>query len=179
MNRIGKSALLLFLLVVTGLLGWLNWHLLESPVAVQPVEPKRNGDLLNVLAAPVAPTGDADFAVSETMARPVFSPTRRPPVKKIAKKKAPPPKPVVKKAPAPPVDEGHKASEFSLLGILKSGAKPGAVLIQAPSEPDGIWLFEGADIDGWRVESVEADAATISRSGTSHVLNLYVDKPVR
>ena len=122
---------------------------------------------------------DANIAAgqyTEILARPVFSPSRRPieprppespPPEAVEPppEALPPPEPAVKRTPP---------DYFVLRGVLLEPAKQ-AALIQTQTHPDGIWLEGGSDVEGWVVKRIDKGGVEIESNGETAGLTLYVD----
>jgi hypothetical protein len=113
----------------------------------------------------VQPQVAALASYPEILAHPVFSRSRMPYVP------APPPAPKPIQAPMVAfVDPG-----FVLGGIMISGETKRAYVLQKANRK-GIWVSEGEDFVGWKVQSITADGATLQKD--SHVIEvrLYSEK---
>lgn len=110
---------------------------------------------------------------AEILARPVFSPSRRPP-------QARPPEPPPETIEPPPMEEPAQPAirrtppSFVLRGVLLEKTKQ-AALIQTESHPDGLWLERGNNLDGWMVTRIGANGIDIESDGETASLTLYVD----
>jgi hypothetical protein len=118
--------------------------------------------------APTAPARPiAEYR--ETLARPLFAKTRAPYVAP-----PPPPPPVAPPPPPPPapvlVDPG-----FSVGGVMITEALRKAYLMKKP-EPRGVWVGEGEDFMGWKVQSISASVATLQQNDRTVELRLYPEK---
>jgi type II secretory pathway component PulC len=106
-----------------------------------------------------------------TFARPVFSPSRRPFVPVAAPVEPEiqqPPQPVPEPAP------GYDPNQFVLKGVMFKTDRA-TVLIATPEQANGVWLSQGSDLAGWKVEKIGKDTVTLTANGQSHVLKQYVD----
>jgi hypothetical protein len=108
----------------------------------------------------------------QTFARPIFTPTRRPFVPKVAE--APAGEPAALPTPEPQSSASYDARQFSLRGILISGRTRRA-LIASPESPDGIWVGVGTEIMGWKVANVDQNGVKLEARGQSAEIKLYVD----
>jgi hypothetical protein len=74
-----------------------------------------------------------------------------------------------KPTPATPVfaDPG-----FSVGGLIISGMIRKAYLMKKP-QPHGVWVREGEDFMGWKLQSVTASAATLQQSDRTIEVRLY------
>jgi hypothetical protein len=110
----------------------------------------------------------------ETLARPLFSPTRKPPEPR-------PPEPVADQQPMPPEQPPQPIQVTSpdtliLKGIfIDDGHR--LALVQTPAAPQGVWLAQGGTVEGWTVAQIEKQSIAIEANGQSASLTLYVDKP--
>lgn len=110
----------------------------------------------------------------ETLVRPLFSATRRPPEARPPEPVAAPPQ--FNDTPPPPPVQVSSPGPLILKGIFISDERRLA-LIQAPSAPEGLWLAQGAEIEGWKVSRIDKQAIAIEANGQTADLTLYVDKP--
>jgi len=90
---------------------------------------------------------------SETARRPLFSETRRPP---------------------PPAQAADQTS-FAIAGIVLSADQRGAILVHG-APPILTRVAEGQEIDGWTVQSIDAEHVVLARGAAEQQLKL-VDKP--
>ena len=98
-----------------------------------------------------------------TLERPLFVKERRPP-------RASEPTPVEK--PAETADEPANPVNLRLTGILDAASGGRRALIVSPDEPFGKWLIEGAEIDGWRLVSIERRSVQITGGGKLKQLDM-------
>lgn len=110
----------------------------------------------------------------ETLARPLFSATRRPPETR-------PPEPVAdqqpqSEQPPPPPMQVTSPETLILKGIFIDDERRLA-LIQTPATPQGMWLAQGGTVEGWTVGQIEKQSIAIEANGQRASLTLYVDKP--
>lgn len=73
--------------------------------------------------------------------------------------------------PSPPDTSG-----LSLKGIVVTTHRRLALIATAQS-PEGAWLSDGAEIDGWTVTGLEPDTVTLQSGAQVSKLKLYVDNP--
>lgn len=117
----------------------------------------------------------ASRSYAQTLARPLFSPTRKPPENH-------PPEPVVVAPPQPlqPTSPQQmpalSTDGFVLKGIFIDDERQLA-LIQTPASPQGVWLATGSEVEGWTVSRIEKQGIAIEANGQVQNLTLYVDKP--
>ncbi|MDP1906734.1 MAG: hypothetical protein Q8K85_00440 [Hyphomicrobium sp.] len=102
-------------------------------------------------------------ALSDTVDRPLFAPSRsRPPEVVAERAQAPPP-------PPPP--------SFALLGVVHDGGRAIA-LVRKVSDGTTFRVEVGDTIGGWQVAGVEATSIRLQRAdGTSRTVHLRDDKP--
>ncbi|MCL4766552.1 MAG: hypothetical protein KJZ80_10000 [Hyphomicrobiaceae bacterium] len=160
-RRRRRWALIALLAVAGGVAAAVNWHAVVMEIDISPLaphEPERSAqhDAESPSAKPRS--GGKLDAYPETVARPLFSATRRPPVK-------PQPKP----APAPPpaLPEGLR-----LIGLMENGPDDSRALIRA-GQTQGSWLSVGDRIESWTVRSIGKDAVVLEAGSHSHELRLY------
>lgn len=108
----------------------------------------------------------ADLTLPETLARPVFSPTRRdfvqpPPAEEPAEV-------VVEQALAEP---GSSLPPLKLQGTRAINGKFSALV--ATGETSADWFGEGAKIAGWTIVSITAETMSLSSGSQSAVVSLY------
>lgn len=103
-----------------------------------------------------------EIVATETLARPVFSPSRRP-----ASAPAEP-------APASVPIETSQPLELTLAGVMISDAGRQALLV-SPAAPSGEWVEVGSEVGGWRLVSVEAGSVEVTSPAGSRTIQLYVD----
>jgi hypothetical protein len=100
----------------------------------------------------VKPVIPALSSLNETIARPLFSATRRPPAPETAPK------------PAPAKTRPARLVGYRLTGIVRSSSHR---LILLTEEKSGrvVELREGEQVDGWRLTSIGTDNIRLSRDG--------------
>ena len=109
------------------------------------------------LLPPVTPT-PAEQAYPEVVARPLFTPTRRP-------------APTQQVAAAPAFNRG----QFQLLGVIIAGNSKTAMLREKASGK--IHRVDvGREVNGIKVASIERDTVTLAQGGESEVVPLQVQK---
>ncbi len=108
-----------------------------------------------------APQAEFSFlplaAFSEIVARPLFSPSRRPPTETEDSDTDD----------APP----QKLSHFILAGVVIS-AEGQLVLLRRMNTTEVIRALLGQEIDGWQVERIESDRVTLRQGDTVEVITL-------
>lgn len=90
----------------------------------------------------------------QTVARPLFSQSRRPPI-----------------GPAPKTGSGPKPVGFKLTGIVISPYGRTA-LIRPPRSADIIEIVEGQNIEGWRVDSIRPDRVVLRFGNTKKEIRI-------
>ena len=158
------------MLLAAGGLAFLNYDLVTTPIAVTPIpvdraagsvrlEPEGDGRKMP-LARPIT-----DY--SETLARPLFNPTRRPlpPVQST--------RPDTQKPKAKP---RISADQLEPIGIVLR-AQDRRVLIRSPETPIATWHSEGDVIAGWRVIEIRSNSVLVEADGSRRQIRLYADAP--
>jgi hypothetical protein len=114
--------------------------------------------------------------VADAITRPLFRMSRRPfDPSKVATPPAPPniqpelPQPIA--TPLAPVIE---TPQFGLKGVAITGGRKLA-LLTLPETPDGLWLAEGEEMNGWRIAEIEAGGVSLTSAAATLSLKLYVD----
>jgi general secretion pathway protein N len=105
------------------------------------------------VTVPKSPTPDSSpiSAFSETLARPLFHASRRPPP------------PVVAATPKAPAAE---QPDLTLVGVV-IGPEVRSALIRLPSAPELAEVLVGEGIDGWRLDSIETDRIVLKSGDAS------------
>jgi hypothetical protein len=101
-------------------------------------------------------------------ARPLFSKTRRAFVPPPA---APTPPPAAK-TPTAPQPAPVAANTLILRGVLLSGATARA-LVASPISPEGTWLKDGEQIEGWVIQDIQPGSVRLAQDGQIAELALY------
>jgi hypothetical protein len=124
-------------------------------------------ELPSDLAEPAPQTYEVTFA------RPVFSPTRRPFVPVV-----PPVEPETQEPlqPTPETVPAYDPNQFVLKGVIINDGQAKA-LIATPEQATGVWLSQGSELSGWKVEKIDKNTVTLIANGQPHVLKQYVDNP--
>lgn len=97
---------------------------------------------------------------SQTLERPLFWQTRRP-------KPATAPAVVVPTPPPEPV-----GLALRLVGVLKGDDGKPRALIVSPQQPNGRWLEEGGEVDGWRLTRIGNNVVSVESGGRRHELRM-------
>jgi hypothetical protein len=172
MSPLGRKArsLVMGSLLLSGSAGLAaaNWWLATVPVDISSAHSGTNSSLqpnsLKSDGVHREPRSQASLAdLSAALVRPVFSPTRRPP--KLLVKKALHHPPV-----APPTLASTPAPR--LIAVAISG-RLRAALFSDPELPDGRWLNEGMQAQGWTLRSIAADQAVVQSGNQTVTLQLY------
>ncbi len=138
-----------------------TWHALVVEIDTSPIAPGQPERLAQPddgasSAAPRAGGKLDDFP--QTTARPLFSASRRPPVK-------PQPKPVPQ--PPPELPEGLR-----LVGLMENGPGDIRALVRA-GQAQGSWLSVGDRVEGWTVSRIDKDGLVLEAGTHRHELRLY------
>jgi hypothetical protein len=106
--------------------------------------------------------------LTETLARPLFSPTRREftPMA-VAEVVVEQPQPV-----AAPESNQLVAPSFVLHGTRNIMSHP-AALISVTEQMASEWYHVGQSVDGWTLDEIRSDGVSLSKSNTVHDLKLY------
>lgn len=148
--------------LVAGLLV-LNWQAANYTVDVGP---------LKVAGVPNSPSAvaaagsarerkvavEADFA--ETIARPLFNPSRRPVSAAL------------KAGNEPQVAAVEPALQARLIGLMATPARGKRVLVRAGNDKVGTWLAIGEELQGWRLHDIGYDRAIFESGGRHQELQL-------
>jgi hypothetical protein len=106
----------------------------------------------------------------ETLARPLFAKTRAPFVPP-----PPPPPPPVQAPAAPPPAPVFVDPGFSVGGVMITDVLRKAYLMKMPG-PHGVWVGEGENFMGWKVQSIGASTAKLEQNNRTIELRLYPEK---
>ena len=164
-----QALLTLLFVVVIGALIYLNWQVSDMTVDTTAIADKDPTTALQPGAGQAEPAmaparSEADFP--QTVARPLFTPTRRP----VERTK---PKPEEAKLP-PPVVKPPENLQF--VGAVRVGNDTMRALIRSDTGATGEWLAVGDEIEGWRLHEIRADAAVVGAGGANaprYELRLY------
>ncbi len=158
-NRTSRGRALFYLLVLcVGLASIVYWQVEHPPSfptrvagADRPAETEPTRALQAEFTFPPL------AAFSEIVARPLFSPSRRPPTETedSATDDAAPP----------------KQSHFILAGVIIS-AEGRMVLLRRMNSTDVVRALLGQEIDGWQIELIEPDSVTLRQGNTVEVVTL-------
>lgn len=163
MTSTSRRYILILLLSVVASLILVNWLQLRRTINTSPIL-----ETVSALEGPSAKKADIVLpelpleAFSETLARPLFNPGRRP----------------VTVSSSGEVGTGDgkstetvSAAEFKLVGTMRWGRKHRA-LIRVSAEPLARWIEQGKTIDGWTVKAIERDFVIVEQESRSIKLSL-------
>ncbi len=155
-------------------LGLLNWSLAETPVDISPI-PAMDGTAAGSKGATVTAQEEtlpsSIASLGETVARPLFSPTRRPMVA------TPPAFAALSAATASaPSEASTPFSRLSLIGLMRVGDHSRA-LIRSEGNPQGAWTEVGHEIGGWRLSQIDDNRVLIEGVVTREELVLHAPPP--
>jgi hypothetical protein len=144
------------------LLGLLNFYSWRSSVDISPITPPpdKTGAPRPDSTAPATAldkkTAD-DFR--ETVRRPLFNPDRRPVERKetAAEPKA-------------------EVSDLRLVGVMKAANQPPRALLRSADAPNGKWIAEGGEYNGWKLRKVNERSVILQSGGRSQELQLAVPR---
>ena len=141
-----------------------NFWFSLMPVEIGPLEEVVRNSASKVVSANIPPpTG---FDLTEALARPLFSPTRR---------ELEAPTEVVEEQPqliAPLSSAEIGAPSFSLRGTRNIQSRP-AALISLGNQSQGEWYEVGQSIDGWQLVSVRPDGVSVTKADVARDVQLY------
>ncbi|MBK5571572.1 hypothetical protein [Ensifer sp. SSB1] len=164
MSNIRTRLWLQFGCVGAALFAAANFWLSLVPVDISPLEEVDRNPASKVTSADV-PTLTR-FELTEAVARPLFSPTRR---------EFEPQTPVVEEQPqliTPPSSTEIGTPSFSLHGTRNIQSRP-AALISFGDQSQAEWYEVGQSIDGWQLVSVRPDGVSVIKADVSHDVQLY------
>jgi len=107
----------------------------------------------------------------QTLERPLFAKTRAP----YVPPPAPPPPALVQAPPPAPAAPVFVDPGFSVGGVMINGGTRKAYLMKKP-QPHGLWVREGEDFMGWKVQSVGASTARLQQNDRTIELRLYPER---
>ncbi len=165
MKKIGTRHWIQFGCLGAVLFAAANVWLSLAPVDVSPLAEIARNPASKVAAAdsPLV----ARFDLTEALARPLFSPTRR-------EFEAPPENVEEQPSPlTPPVASADVgAPSFSLRGTRNILSRP-AALISLSDQSQGEWYEVGQSIDGWQLVSVRPDGISVTKADVARNVRLY------
>ncbi|WP_119392171.1 hypothetical protein [Taklimakanibacter lacteus] len=161
-------------LALAGLSLWVGFGQMPGTIADQTVMASADWrpDLKTLDLSAKPPASGQTFP--ETLARPLFSPTRKPPGPR-------PPEPVANQPPdvqpiaEPPPVQLTSPETLILKGIFIDD-KRRLALIQTPTAPQGTWLAAGSSVEGWTIRQIDKQGIALEANGQRASLTLYVDK---
>jgi general secretion pathway protein N len=166
-ERQGRGLALILAMGVLGLAA-LNAHLLVGEIDITPLPP---GDaaataqttMVEGLPEDAATVGSQSYP--ETLRRPLFRSTRRPPE---------PEKPRTAAAPAPTARQVARLPEnLELVGIMKESGRTERALIRSDAAQAGQWVEVGHVLQGWRLSRIESGSILFEADGRQQRLTLY------
>ncbi|MBD9597778.1 hypothetical protein IB270_33685 [Ensifer sp. ENS05] len=165
MNKLGHRHWIIVGCLAVALFAAANVWLYLAPVDISPLE-----EAASPPARKIATAADplvVRFDLTEALARPLFSPTRR--------EFAPPPE-VVEEQPLPLTQQIASVDvappSFSLHGTRNILSRP-AALISLNDQSQGEWYEVGQSIDGWQLIAVRSDGISVSKADVAREVNLY------
>jgi hypothetical protein len=146
------------LVAVMGL-ATLNWHVSNSGVDISPLSvasPRGDERAAPPSTSSPTPKPAAQSDYTETLKRPLFTPTRRPfePVKPNPPEPNPAKTPDIIPLAQPPT------LQVKLVGYTASPQRGKRALVRTANERVGTWMSIGDQVDGWRLRELSADRAT-------------------
>lgn len=161
----GDRSSALLLLLVLGLTAAVLAQLRLETAERAPVEPR-------IVTAAIAPAGPSPAPLpalvdlTETLDRPLFSPTRRPPQAAAA---AAPQAPPMHPDAAPPPD-------MKLSAVVIDAGRRFALLQRFPAG-DTLRVAQGDTVDGWTLSEVRVDGVTLRNNDQRHEIVLRTFEP--
>ena len=171
-----SAQLAVSLAALTGVFFAVNWHLLNEPVDVSPID----ADLTKTTSFKKDENTQAiernlsQMRLSATIDRPLFSRERRkfvPP---------PPPKPIETKPvaglsqPASPAASQPQspvpAPDITVIGVSLSEAKSSALIT---GDAENRWVYLGESVNAWTVDAIDGDGVLLRNGKQKLRLNLY------
>jgi len=137
----------------------------QQTTATKPVEPSKVGtETVTIVQRrnPLAVLQRQQF--HDTVARPLFSPTRKPPPK--------PAQPVAQPN-RPQTIRGPNLNEFALLGVVYSEDKTAIALLRETKSGRNFRVEQGDMLGGWQVVKVDATHVKLTKDGVSVDLPLF------
>ncbi|WP_088343232.1 MULTISPECIES: hypothetical protein [Rhodomicrobium] len=160
----GGAPVLLALGLCAGL-ALLNWHVLTQEIDVSPVV------LADSEEAPFpaidSPAPEAVAArpgqYPQTLARPLFRASRRPPDA------------TAQAAPAASAQRrvARLPDGIALVGIMKESGRTERALIRSGDSPTGEWVEIGQTLNGWRLSRIEPGSVQFEADGQKQSLSLF------
>lgn len=152
----------MLLVGVIGLAGWVGWQVARPPSGLSPAPGATTRDVPDVAALPSPESllPPPIETLSETVRRPLFTASRRPPD--------------LSEAPAPvseSVEPDAPTLAHTLSAVVVDGDRRIAYL-RARGDGKLVSLGEGDGIAGWQVTRIEPERVSLERDGERHVLEL-------
>jgi hypothetical protein len=159
------------LFAVIGLIT-LNWHVANSGVDISPLSiASPRGDERASAPANSTPTpkSAAQSDYTETLKRPLFTPTRRPfdPVKSKVPELT---SAIVPDISPPALTASPPTLQVKLVGYTASPQRGKRALVRTSNDKVGTWISIGDQVDGWRLRELSADRATFELGSQRQVL---------
>jgi hypothetical protein len=164
----GGRGLRLLMLCAVLLLAGLNWRLLTAEIDTSAIPPAAS-DAEAQLAAIAALPNAADAAPQsypQTLSRPLFRATRRPPEREQ-------PAAAARPQAAPPRQAARLPENLELVGIMQEEGRAGRALIRQGEAATGQWVEVGHMLQGWRLSRIEAGGIAFEAEGREQRLTLY------
>jgi hypothetical protein len=164
-----KPLLTMLALATLSVLGLANWHAFNDEIDLSPITPADNAGAQGLNLQPAG--NDRIGALQdlkETLARPLFTSSRRPePPVAVAAEVDPPPA-----ATAPSADPAPQ-ERLQLIGVMHHGAKRARALIRVENANSASWYDSGAEIAGWRLREIADDHVVVEIGGVRSTLALH------
>jgi hypothetical protein len=165
-GRGAGSGRLLAVAAVIGL-GALNWHLLTveidiSPIASPDMETQSLAAGIGETAVHAGTVGPANY--SETLARPLFRASRRPPEAEKSQ--------VAARPQAGPKQAARLPENLALVGVMKEHGRAGRALIRL-GDSAGQWVEVGHVLQGWRLSRIDTAGIAFEADGREQRLSLF------
>jgi hypothetical protein len=165
-SRFAKLTLMSLLALVAAL-SVVTWQLISGPpipeTDVAVAEDPKPAATPRPSALAVTMPAAGPRAYTEILARPLFDPSRRPPVAPKAAAAPPPP---------PPATTPFPSEKFRLVGIISIPNHAPLALIRTDSQKPAISVAVGGAIDGWHVEKIGDDYVDFKKSNSTGKLKL-------
>ena len=157
---------------VLGLAG-LNAHLLLVEIDTSPLPPSdaASAQLAMVEALPEELASAGAQSYPETLARPLFRKTRRPPEPDR-------PPQVTGPARAAPRQIARLPENLELVGIMKESGRGERALIRFGASPIGQWVEIGHVLEGWRLSRIDPGGIVFQAEGQEQRLTLHRSEKV-
>ena len=155
-RMLGVSAVIIGVAVA----GLLAAHVLFGDVDISPIAPSGPGS-----AGLASGTSDGEVrfrldgiavdSFAETLEKPLFWSTRRPKPTEVVSAPANPP-----------------GIDLRLVGVMQGDTGKLRALIVSPQQPNGRWLEEGGEVEGWRLTRIGSNAISLESGGRRHELRM-------